>query len=148
MDIKDKAEKYTADAQKRALRRRSPLNLLLPLLHWPLTMAFWFLQLQLFYPLFSGRSCDKILVCIPQGIPAVIFAVAPFFPSIPASMLLANFLLWLIPPVRRVFDGEAAPYPQTSFRRSQRVLALFLCGCIAVAWPLMFVAGRFLQAAP
>jgi len=131
-------------ARERAQRRRSPVNLLLPVIKFPLMLGLWFLQVEFLYRLFSRSGCGDIaLRCLNDGLPVVIFTVTPFFPAVGLSMLLTNLLLWLIPPVRRIFDREAERFPQTSFRRSQYSLVMFTGVCIVLAWPAMFMATRF-----
>lgn len=145
MEPKDDAESYLVAAKRRAGRRRHAANLLLPLLKFPLMLGLWLLQVEVLYRLFKGGDCGgRALRCLQEGVPVIVFTMAPFFPAVGLSMILANFLLWLIPPVRRIFDREAAPFPETSFSRSQRKLAVFTAIAAAVAWPVMFIASRFI----
>jgi hypothetical protein len=57
-----------------------------------------------------------------EGFGAILATVSPFFGSIPLSMILGNFLVWLVPPARRILDAEAKPFPETTFWNAQRKL--------------------------
>jgi len=134
---------YLERARIRAQRRKSPWNLLLvpavilPLgaLWWSGVMAAELLHLKLYPGQYLLRS---------QGLGTVLTAISPFFGALPLAMIVGNFLVWLIPPVRRVLDEEARLYPSTRYRNSQK--QLFKLALVSVPLSFLFsVIGAFFE---
>jgi hypothetical protein len=63
-------------------------------------------------------------------------AFASLFAAIPLSLMLANFVLWVIPPLRNAYETAFANAPRASFRDGMRqlgVVALFILPICAIA---------------
>lgn len=140
-----KAVDYFERAQKRALRRKSPWNILLFVL-WPVILVFlWGVTLSSLHALFREQPCPgNFLRCLPQGGATVVFVIAPFFPLIGLSMFLANCILWLIPPARRVLDHEASAHPSTSFLNSQKQFLIYTAASAAALVPVSILALKWM----
>jgi hypothetical protein len=113
---------YYEEARRRAQRLRSPWNLLLiPAVVLPAGSLWWGAVKGLealhavFYPAQNLRTASN-------SIGAIFATVSPFFATIPVAMIVGNYLVWLIPPARRVLAREAEPHPGTGFREAQRQL--------------------------
>jgi hypothetical protein len=113
---------YYQDARRRAQRRRSPWNLLLiPAVLLP-AAGLWcgiVEALQAFHRVFYP---GETLGTASHSIGPILTAVSPMFAVLPIAMLIGNGLVWLVPPMRRVLDAEAAPHPGTGFWDAQRQL--------------------------
>jgi hypothetical protein len=138
----NRIDKYFSDARERAGRGRSPWNLLLIPLNIVGLMVVWFLIYQWesyiqssLIPkdtIFSGRiNLGEIIMFIPQGLPALSL-----------GMMLANFIVWCIPPARRVLDQEAKVVKGTSFKESMRFLFKATIVLMLIVAPLS-LAGAF-----
>jgi hypothetical protein len=54
------------------------------------------------------------------------FIVIPLaFAAMPIGMMFSNTVVWLIPPLRKIQETEAANHNETNFRNSMRGLAAF-----------------------
>lgn len=79
-----------------------------------------------------------------QGLGAVLTAISPFFGALSLAMTIGNFLVWLIPPVRRILDEEARLFPSTRYRNGQK--QLFKIALVFVPLSFMFsVIGALLE---
>src|SRR5262249_5313198 len=126
--IQRAAEGYTI-AQQRALRRRSPWNLLLV----PLALAGW---LGTWYGLFRLVWAFHVVlypehrlhdfwgndVSLLSFVPSVLMVFALLPGAVCLGLALANCLAWLVGPARRVFETEAIGHPGTSFRTATGTL--------------------------
>jgi hypothetical protein len=113
---------YIEKAKLRAKRRKSAWNLLLlPAIIIPL-FAIWISSYKALGLLHSTIYPGQNFQTTGQGIGAILAAVAPFFGAVPVAMIIGNFIVWLIPPARRILDEEAKPFPSTSFINSQKQL--------------------------
>jgi hypothetical protein len=154
-DIMDKklrqAVEWYAGARQRALRRRSPWNLILI----PLGLCFW---LGIWYGLFrfvwlfhitlfnhhrlqdfwqEGISLSTFILSF-----LMVFALMPG--ALCLGLALTNCVAWLIAPARRAFDAESVGYPGTSFHEAASALFLLsawtvptgLAIALAAAWAL------------
>jgi len=117
--------RYFDEARRRAQRRRSPWNLLLiPAMVLPAAGLWWGAVKSLealhavFYP-------AENLLTSSNGIGPIVATLSPFFSVLPLAMIAGNYLVWLIPPARRVLDREADSYPENRFLESQRQLIQF-----------------------
>jgi len=117
--------KWRENSRKRAQRRKSKWNLLLPLFHLPLWALFALLLIggasslhRILYagasPLFASGplSANDALVAFP----AVIAALCPAF-------IVTNFLVYLIPPARRAMESEDRGHSGVDYTSSQRALS-------------------------
>ena len=124
---------FIRNARLRATRRKSPWNLLL-LLVFPLWLYLWFKSIAILWN----------LACLAHGVPVpltlsgwldspwsgdqplswagALYMFAPFIPELAGSMVLANFLIYLIPPARRAMDNEDRAFPGTEYSTAQRTL--------------------------
>ncbi len=79
-----------------------------------------------------------------QGLGTIFVAISPFFGAIPLAMIIGNFLVWLIPPVRQVLEDEARPFPSTKYKNAQK--QLFKLALFFVPISLLFaIIGAFLE---
>lgn len=112
---------YITQARMRAKRRKSAWNLLLiPAIVIPWCILWWLgfragnlLHLRIF----PGQDIWQ-----SQGLGTILVAVSPFFGALPLAMIAGNFLIWLLPPARRVLDHETQSVPSASYRNAQKQL--------------------------
>jgi hypothetical protein len=147
-----KSGRYFDLARIRARRRKSPWNLLLPVFVIPIWLALWWVANRLvwqahllFYP--SHAASHSLLS--RSGLPLRIFIpiflmfIPTFLPTMVWSMVISNALLWLIPPVRRIFDREAVDYPGTDYHSAQAALVVVAL-ILSAAWLVVSMAGAAL----
>ncbi|MDD2540626.1 MAG: hypothetical protein PHH28_06230 [Desulfuromonadaceae bacterium] len=132
---------YIENAKLRAKRRKSAWNLLLlPAIIIPLC-AIWMSSYKALILLHSTIYPGQNFQTTGQGIGAILAAVTPFFGALPVAMIIGNFLVWLIPPVRKVLDAEAKQFPSTSFLNSQRQLLKFAYVLVPVSLALAIIGA-------
>lgn len=132
---------YIEKARFRAQRRKSAWNLLLlPAIIIPLC-AIWVGSYKILNTLHSTVHPGQNFQITGKGIGAVLAAVTPFFGALPVAMIIGNFLVWLIPPVRKVLDEEAKPFPSTSFINSQKQLLKLAYVLVPVSIALAIVGA-------
>jgi hypothetical protein len=128
---------YVDRARIRAKRRKSPWNVLLILVCFASWLALAFVLIRsnefIHLQIYTGDT----LAAHANGF-AILLATLPLLlGSIPLGFVAGNMFVWLIPPVRRILDQEATPFPETSFLSSQRSLlklaAYFTTPCVALA---------------
>lgn len=115
--------KYIDGMKFRATRRKSKWNLLLIPFAVGGTALSWY---GLVEPLLGFRSRffpTEAFLTNGTWLGNIVLYVAPFFPSICAGLLVANFALWIIPPARRALDAEARGVAGTDFKSSNLALA-------------------------
>jgi hypothetical protein len=124
-------EDYLQRALQRARRRKSPWNLLLiplgfgfmGLVASALFRGMWFVHTML-YP----QHVDRLHEFWARGIGLQAFAssflllMPLLIAAIPVGMLLANGVLWCIPPARKALDREAEGIEWASFPQSMASL--------------------------
>jgi hypothetical protein len=104
-----KAGTWLANARQRSSRRKSPWNLLL-ILCLPLWLALWFGGVRVSHAvavlLMHGHRVPDSLMW--PGAVAPFFAYFPLlFATMPTSMVLINYFIYLfVPPARRAMDEE------------------------------------------
>ena len=112
---------YIEEAHARAQRRKSPWNLLLiPTFATACGFLWWsFARLveRLHQSIYPSESITHA-----TGAGAIVASVAPFFAAIPLAFIVANAMIWLVPPARRALNHEAQGHPGTTFRQSQQQL--------------------------
>lgn len=113
---------YLERARQRATRRKSRWNLLLFIVGiiaiaavtvLLVLLADFYLQFRGSPSLFSPETPERTQILVICG---------GFFVSLPISMVLANSLVWLIPPARRALDAETKAHPGTEYPTAQRHL--------------------------
>ena len=135
--------KWFKNARRRAQRRKSAWNLLLPLSWFPLWGAITALLMSLASvvhtaihphagPLFGPGplSLGQALVLIPS----LLAAVTP-------AMLLTNTLVYLIPAARRAMDAEDRNYPEARYEPSQRALFKLGSWILVICLPLILAGA-------
>ena len=144
---------YTGRAQERARRRRSPWNLILiPLVILGVSvfsvgqfLLLWQLHIWVF-PVHAGRV-KEILNSAEGGISGFLMLIPPLISAIPLGFMLANCMVWCVPPARHTLDREARGHWHASFRDSTAdigKLALFIVPiCLALG-----VIGAFTLRSP
>jgi hypothetical protein len=133
----DRATRYRSGIHERSQRRKSPWNLLLAffvLVGWASCWgAFALLSSQL-YSHFRGPHHFGQTSTNAAGI----FLYVPIlFPSMTLGMVLANFLIWCVPPARNALAKEDARIGLTYSKAQKELLVISL--------PLVFIAGIFIS---
>ena len=114
---------YYAKAVERAKSRiGSPWHLLMippfilswVLLGWGFATLFQLLHASL-YP-------TQYLRHTPTGLGPTLAGIGGVVASFTLSLLIANCVVWLVPPARRALDREAKPVPSADFSSAQRQL--------------------------
>jgi hypothetical protein len=135
---------FYAEARQRAKRRRSPWNLVLFAIQWPL-VALW------------GTALVKAVLWVPHGGDLtfqeaarhdgpMLFIVLPMlFLSLVLAMLTANLLLFLIPHVRRTFEAEAGTNPKLHFAGSQKALLKVAAIIALITLPIAVAASSRIE---
>ena len=130
-----KSGDWLPNAHRRAQRRKSAWNLLLPLFGLPFWFGFTFLFVTLawlahiaFHP--GHTETERQFLSHVKGIGPLLmvlpFVIASLFPA----FIVTNFLVYLIPPARRAMDKEDRDFPGTDYKSSQR--ALIKVGAVAL----------------
>jgi hypothetical protein len=124
---------WIADAQRRSSRRKSPWNLLLVLII-PLWIFLWLKTLAILW----NVALMAKGAAVPHGVvgwldlhflgnhsmslAGALFLFAPFITTLASSMVLGNFLIYLIPPARRAMDNEDKAFPGTEYFTAQKTM--------------------------
>ena len=120
---------YIDDMQTRASRRKSPWNLLLfPLVVLPYSFL-WYKSASVLGELYRDRHPEAEFNLLPNSAAGLGMGAGPAIVWLAPSMILANLLIRMIPPARRVLAKEAKPHPGTSFSEANKALfkvALFM----------------------
>jgi hypothetical protein len=128
---------YFGRAQQRAVRRKSPWNLLdlpvgffcMALAGWAIVRGVWALR-NLLMPQ-QARWLSAVFHSQVHQIAHIVFFVASLFACVPIGMLMCNVILWCIPAYRREADREAKSVWHASFLDAQKDLSL-LARCIGI----------------
>jgi hypothetical protein len=143
---------WLKNAQHRSTRRKSAWNLLL-LLIFPLWLLLWWALVQAGYmthfvfhsgtvPWGSNWMQHMIgSITLPQAL--LIFA--PMVPALSGSMVIGNFLIYLIPPARLAMDAEDRDYPCTDYATAQKAFSKLTLYTAPVAVVLVLAGAWFLQ---
>jgi hypothetical protein len=132
---------YVQEAMIRAKRRKSPWNIVLAivavvaigLVYCLVVAAVIYLPHPpdtTFRQISNGHDIQMILITLPL-----------FFPSIAWGMVLANLLMWLIPPARATLDREAEGYKGCAFRELMSGLMKFAVIATVIAVPIALIAS-------
>jgi hypothetical protein len=134
--------------RQRAAKKKSPWDFvclllgigLIPVLWWYLFRAAWLLHVH-FYPAHAGHLGEFWRDGISGRAFASSFLMSmPLFcPAVTAALLLSNIVMWLIPPVRRVMEREAAGDPEMTFRGANIGLLKFGGIGSAICFLLSFI---------
>jgi hypothetical protein len=128
--------------RERAARRKSKWNLLLLVFGVLAVAAAWIGSVEglaryrvALYPhdafLSGGTRFGNILMYL-----------LPFFPSLAAGFIVANLLIWCVPPARRALDEEDKQFPGLDFRSSNRDLTRFGLILLVATLPLAWLGAR------
>ena len=113
---------YLDEARSRAKRRKSPWNLLLiPAVLLPLSTLWWSTSAAL-SELYRVLHPAHQFSGLPDTAGGILMAVAPLFAWMGPAMIIGNLLVAGIPPARRILDAEAARFPGTDRRSTNRRL--------------------------
>lgn len=116
-----KVQEYYTQARHRAKRRKSAWNLLLiPAVTVPLIFIYLacLTMVELAHiKMFPGETLKNA-----NSLGVILATVAPLFAALPFSMIVGNFIVWLVPPARRIFESEAKGFPGASFGNTQKKL--------------------------
>lgn len=128
---------YWHKSRLRAIRRRSPWNLLLiPAAIVPWFAGWWFSASTLgyIYRLIHPRAS---FIVLPDTLGGVLISVGLLFAWCPVAMMIGNLLVHAVPAARRALDLEASTVLGTDFRKANRGLMRVS----AVLLPLGMVAS-------
>jgi len=118
----ERANAFFARVNSRAQRRKSRWNLLLFALCFAGWLAVWFLLFRAVWLFHVWLYPDHLLrnfwgrgIRFASFVPSflMLFGLAPA--ALVAGMLLANCVVWTIPPARHAFKAESAGFPEESF---------------------------------
>lgn len=147
-----RAAEYYAGARQRAKRRKSAWNALLIPFCFGSWLAIWyglFRVVWLFhvsiYPEHQLRDFWQDGISFRSFVPSflMVFALMPV--AMIAGFMLGNSLLWLVAPIRRIFEAEARGHAGTSFRVSMRGLFKFGVWVFPIGLAISFLAASFLR---
>jgi hypothetical protein len=150
--LAEKLANYYRGAHIRAQRRKSAWNLLLLPLCFAAWLSIWYALFRfvwllhvLVYP--AHRLADFWSGGISAGTAVLSFLMV--FALMPAAMtlgfMLENCVVWLIPPLRRVFDAEARDYPGTGFADAMRGLLKVCYWALPIGLTISVTAAWFLS---
>lgn len=150
-DREQKMADYIARARQRAQRRRSPWNLVLIPLGLAATAGVAVAQFSLvwlfhtaFYPLHELRNFWPAGISPGSFSLSLLMVFAPLPGALGAGFMLANLLLYALPPARRAFDAEARGHPGTSFQESMRGLLRLTAWALPPGLAVALVAAALL----
>jgi len=121
----ERVNRFLERARARSQRRKSPWNSVLFLLAFGCWFAGWYLLFQLvwafhvwIYPThqfhdFWGRGINIVSFVLSF---LMLFALMPC--ALLLGFLVANCVLWMVPPARRAFRKESEGFPEDGFRES------------------------------
>jgi len=151
-NLTQKVAEYYAGARHRAKRRKSAWNaLLIPFcfggwfgIWYGLFRLVWLFHVTI-YPEHQLRDFWQAGISFRSYVPSCLMVFSLMPGAIVAGFMLGNILLWLITPVRRIFEAEAHGYPGTSFRDSMRRLFRFGVWLLPIGLVIAFAAAYFLK---
>lgn len=150
-DREQKAADYIAGARHRAQRRQSPWNLALIPLGIAATAGAAVGQFSLVwlfhttvYPLHELRNFWPAGISPGSFFLSFLMVFAPLPGALGAGFMLANLLLYALPPARRAFDAEARGHPGTSFQESLRGLLRLTTWALPPGLAVALVAAALL----
>lgn len=127
--LTENEETWFERAHRREQRRKSPWNFLLFLLSFGNFFLVWYTCFRLVWAVHTSVYPDhEFRDFWPKGIsflsfvPSFLMLFAPSLGSLGLGFILANLMMWLIPPARRAFEEESIDYPGTSFAEAMRGL--------------------------
>ena len=147
-----RAFEFYLAARSRARRRHSTWNLFLVpvgLVGW---FGTWYLLFRLvwtfhrlLYPqhLFRDFWCKGI--SFTSLVPSFLMLFAPAAGALCLGLVIANCLVWLIPPARRTLDAEAVGYPGTGFREANAALLRLAGWTIPTGMAIAIIAASVLR---
>ena len=128
---------WLTNARKRSQRRKSPWNLLLPLLGFPLmgvaSFGLVWVAYQLRFLLLGHPDSLGAYMAGPMRPGTFLVLLPSMFAAVAPALIAANFLVYLIPPARRAMDVEDRPFPSLAYGPSQRALAR-IAGWLMLLW--------------
>lgn len=151
-NLAQRAAKYYGEARQRAQRRKSPWNVLLIPFCLGSAIGIWYALFRLvwlfhvaIYPQHQLREFWQEGISFKSFIPSflMVFALIPV--ALIAGFMLGNSLLWLIAPIRRIFQAEARGHSGTSFRASMQGLFRFGAWAFPIGLAIAFLAAYFLK---
>ena len=128
---------YIDEARTRALRRKSPWNLILllaALIPWAL---LWYISAALIGCITRHLHPGLNFVLLPNSGGGTLIAIGLCFAWLPVAMILSNLVVVMVPAAKRTLDDEAREVAGTDFQAAS-------CGLLkvmAVITPLgLFIA--------
>jgi len=119
---------WKRNAQGRSRRRKSAWNLLLLLLGLLLYVCFASLFITLIQLAHTTIYPEAVLslrgfLLQTVNIASLLMLLPPLIASVFPAFLVANYVVYLIPPARRAMQTEDADFPGTDYNSSQAALA-------------------------
>jgi hypothetical protein len=136
--------KFYAEARQRAQRRRSPWNLVLLAIKWPL-VGLWCAALVKAVLWIPHHGTLTFREAAQHDGPMILIVIPLLFLSFILAMLSANVLLFLIPHARRTFEAEAGANMKLHFRASQKALVKVAAVMAIIAVPVALAASWKLE---
>jgi hypothetical protein len=125
------SEGYSERAQERARARRSPWHLILIPLFFGIAAAITYVLFQIMWRIHVAiypEHVDRLTEFWGKGISfsafvsSFLLVVPLFLAALPISMMIANAVIWLIPPARRALNKKAEGVKWASFAEAMRGL--------------------------
>ena len=144
--------RFYGEARQRAKRRKSLWNfLLIPFCLGP-AFGLWYALFRLvwcfhvaIYPQHELREFWQDGISFKSGAPSFLMVFALMPGALVFGFMLGNSLLWLIAPIRRIFDAEAKSYPGTNFQDAMRGLFMVGIWALPIGLVIAFSAAYFLK---
>jgi hypothetical protein len=144
----EKISNYIKKAQQRATRRKHPLNILLLLVGFVFWLAYALLILKIGMKYYAWLHPESPILTLKNfenigHAKSIVTSLLPLFASIPIGLISANFLFYVFPAARRIFDVESNGFSETDFISSQKgllkIIFLITIPCLVLFFILMSV---------
>jgi hypothetical protein len=147
-----KASEFYVAARNRARRRHSTWNLLLIPLCLAGWLGTWYLLFRLVWAFHRLLYPQHLLaefwgkgISFTSFVPSFLMVFAPAAGALCFGLMIANCLVWLIPPARRTLDAEAVGYPGTGFREATTALLRLAGWTLPTGMAIAILAASMLR---
>ena len=140
--IRSSSSPYLNQARIRPAQRKSRWNLLLLAFAVVGVAASWILIVLLLDKYRASLALPGSFLRGSTRFGNILMHVSPGLPSIAVGLIVANLLIWCIPPARTALANEDKKFPGTDFRSSNVTLIKGLAFLAAVTFPLAFLGAR------
>ena len=135
-------EEEIIEMQNRAKRRKSKWNLLLiPFnVFFVSIFSYWYYKLILIIMNISLISRDDIVyIYYPNTIWNIVLILIILISSLVLSFIVSNFILWIIKPIRDIFEEESKLNKWTDYKSTQKKLLKILPIILLIWFPIIYM---------